>query len=101
MLYNNSLESDSSWNLIVSALWADQMGVGEATRVIAGALNRELEEESQRAISRITVLKTSDPFVRDMTNLYPVTGHAIPIGQVTAGQITEGSGFVLVSQKVG
>ena len=49
---------------------------------------------------RITVLKSSDPFVRDMTKLYPVTEGPIPIGQVTAGEVTEGSGFVFHSQQV-
>jgi hypothetical protein len=64
MLYNSALDAQSSWNLIVSAPWADEMGVADATRLIAGALNESLGLENQRAISRITVLKTSDPFVR-------------------------------------
>jgi hypothetical protein len=101
MLYSNALESDSSWNLIVSAPWTDVMGVGEATRLIARALNEGLERENQQAISRITVLKTSDPFVRDVIRLYPVSPLApVPIAQVTAGGVTEGSGFILCSQDV-
>jgi hypothetical protein len=101
MLYNNELEAESSWNLIVSAPWTDGMGVGEATRTIARALNQGLGLENQRAISRITVLKTSDPFVRDMTRFYPARpGARIPIQQVTAGPISEGSGFILYSQMV-
>ncbi len=101
MLYNNALEANSSWNLIVSAPWTDKMGVGEATRVIAHALSEGLEMQDKPAISRVTVLKTSDPFVRDMTNLYTArSGARIPIAQVTAGQVTEGSGFILYSQKV-
>jgi hypothetical protein len=35
MLYNNSLEAVSSWNLIVSAPWADALGVAESTQLIA------------------------------------------------------------------
>ena len=100
ILYNDALEAASGWNLIVSAPWTDKMGIAEATRVIARALNQGLESENQRAISRITVLKSSDPFVRDMTKLYPVTDGPVPIGQVTAGEITEGSGFVFHSQMV-
>ncbi|MFZ0036251.1 MAG: hypothetical protein WAK91_02435 [Candidatus Acidiferrales bacterium] len=99
MLYNNSLDADTSWNLIVSGPWTDVLGVGEATRVIARALNQGLGAESQHAISRVTVLKTSDPFVRDMTRLYPVRdGARVPVAHVTAGQIAEGSGFILYSQ---
>lgn len=101
MLYNNALEANSSWNLIVSAPWTDAMGVGEATRVIAHALSEGLEMQDKPAISRVTVLKTSDPFVRDMTNLYTArSGARIPIAQVTTGEVTEGSGFILYSQKV-
>ena len=100
MLYNDSLEAASSWNLIISAAWTDSMGVAEATRLIAYALNESLGLENQRAISRITVLKTSDPFVRDMTKLYPVTrGSRVPLPQLTAGEVTEGAGFILYSQK--
>jgi len=101
MLYNNELEAESSWNLIISAPWTDSLGVAEATRTVARALNQGLGLENQRAISRITVLKTSDPFVRDMTRLYPATpGVRIPIQQVMAGPVSEGSGFILYSQMV-
>jgi hypothetical protein len=101
MLYNNALEAESSWNVIVSAPWTDAMGVAEATRLIARVLNESLGLENQRAISRITVLRTSDPFVRDMTRLYAVRpGARVPLSQVTAGEVTEGSGFILYSQKV-
>ena len=101
MLYNNALEAESSWNLIVSALWTDKLGAVEATRVIAQALNQGLGLENQRAISRVTVLKTSDSFVQDMVGLYPVTpGSRVPVAQLTAGQVTEGSGFILYSQKM-
>ncbi len=101
MLYNTSLEADSSWNLIVSAPWTDQMGVAEATHLIAHSLNQGLGLENQRAISRVTVLRTSDPFVGDMTKLYPVgPGARMPISQITAGEVTEGSGFLLYSRNV-
>ncbi len=101
MLYNSgALQAGSSWNLIVSAPWTDELGISEATHLIAEALNRGLEPQDKGAISRVTVLKTSDPFVRDMTKLYPVAGPGgAPLNQVTAGQITEGSAFVLYSQR--
>lgn len=97
MLYNSSLDASSGWNLIVSP-WTDQMGIGQATRLIATALHDSLDSENRKAISRITVLETSDPFVRDMNRLYPASH--VPLVQITAGHITEGSGFVLYSQKV-
>jgi hypothetical protein len=100
MLYNSDLDAATNWNLIVSSEWTDQLGIPEATRVIARALHESLGLENKAAISRVTVLKTGDPFVRDMTRLYPVLSRegGIPLSQVTAGDITDGAGFVFYSQ---
>jgi hypothetical protein len=101
MLYNSgSLQAGSNWNLIVSSKWTDEMGIAAATRLIAHALGKGLESQDKGAISRVTVLKTSDPFVRDMTKLYPVDGPGgSPVHTVTAGSVSEGSAFVLNSQR--
>ena len=100
MLYNSALDVSANWNLIVSSDWTDRMGISQATRVIAEQLYESLSLERRPAISRVTVLKTADPFVRDMTRLYPVLGRqgGIPLRQVTAGDVTEGAGFVFYSQ---
>jgi hypothetical protein len=99
MLFNNALEAEAGFNLIVSATWTDEAGTATAIRTIARALNKGLGAENRNSISRITVLKTSDPFVKDMTSLYPVAGEDVPLRQVTAGRVTEGSGFIFYSQK--
>jgi|SRR6267378_1932970 len=101
MLYNpNSLTASSSWNLILSAPWTDAMGKVETTHLIAYALHDGMDPDNEPAISRVTVLKTTDPFVRDMTFLYPVASPGgVPISQVIAGDISEGSAFVFYSKK--
>jgi len=101
MLYNpDSLTASSIWNLIVAAPWTDAMGKADTTHLVAHALHDGLDPDNQPAISRVTVLKTSDPFVRDMTFLYPaVSSGGIAVGQVTAGDISEGSGFIFYSNK--
>lgn len=101
MLYNSAaLDVPTNWNLIVSSDWTDKLGVAEATRRIAHELHLSLGLENRAAVSRVTVLKTSDPFVRDMTHLYPVLGSevGIPLSQLTAGGVTEGAGFLFYSQ---
>jgi hypothetical protein len=99
LLYNSVLQAEWGWNLIVSAPWLDRMGLGEATRLIVNVLYQDASLENKSAISRVTVLKTSDPFVRDITSLYPVTsGARLPVQQLSAGDVT-GSGFILYSQK--
>ncbi len=102
MLYNSGgLIAPSSWNLILSAPWADEMGKFEATHLVAQALHDGMDAENQVAISRVTVLRTDDPFVRDMTFLYPLApgSTGVPVAQVTAGDVTEGGGFVLYSRR--
>jgi hypothetical protein len=100
MLYNSALDERANWNLIVSSDWADRLGLTDATQVIAREVHQTVGLENRSSISRITVLKTSDPFVQDMTRLYPVPGQqgGIPLSQVTAGGVTEGAGFVFYSQ---
>ena len=101
MLYNSGgLNSTSSWNLIVSSPWTDEVDKFDATHLIAQALHDGLDSEHQIAISRVTVLRTDDPFVRDMNFLYPVPlgSKGLPVALVTAGDISEGGGFVLYSR---
>src|SRR5260370_194055 len=73
-----------NWKLRVSAGWAEEKGKYDTTHLIAHALHDGMDSESQIAISRVTVLNTDDPFVRDLTFLYPVPpGSAgVPIAQV-------------------
>ena len=98
MLYNSALDLPSNWNLIVSSDWMGRLGTAESTRVIARELHSSLGLENRDAVSRITVLNTSDPFVRDMTRFYPVPPGGAPLNQVTAGGVTEGAGFVFYSR---
>lgn len=101
MLYNSALDANGNWNFIVSSDWTDAIGMAAAIRSVAQALHENLSLSHRDSISRITVLRTDDPFVIDMTHLYPVPGGhgGIPLKQVTAGRITEGAGFVFYSQK--
>ena len=100
MLYNSALDVSSNWNLIVSSDWTDRMGIPEATKVIAREIHQTLSLTNLVAVTRITVLKTTDPFVRDMLHLYPVLTRegGVPLSQITAGGVTDGAGFVFYSQ---
>jgi hypothetical protein len=100
MLYSGSEGATSSWNLIISAPWADRLGVVEATRAITHELSLGLGLENRPAISRVTVLKTSDPFVRDMPALFQVSepGTRMPISNVAPDGIPVGSGYLFYSQ---
>jgi hypothetical protein len=102
MLYNSdSLSASYNWHLIVSAPWTDEMGMVETIHLIAHALHDGMNVENRPAISRIRVFKTSDPFVQEMTFLYPAVSPrvGVPVGHVRAGDITDGAGFIFHSRK--
>jgi len=96
MLYNTDLGSETNWNVIVSSDWADQLGIPQATRVIAREVYAGLSLENKGTLSRVTVLRTDDPFVEDMVNLYPEVGEmtGVPLRPVNAGGVTEGGAFI-------
>ncbi len=100
MLYNAALDVPSNWNLIVSSDWSDRMGISEATKTIARELHHDLPLSDRMAVSRVTVLMTTDPFVQDMIRLYPRLSRegAVPLSQLSAGGVTEGAGFIFYSQ---
>jgi hypothetical protein len=101
MLFSSSEGATTGWNLIISAPWADKLGVVEATRAVTDELSLNLSLENRTAISRVTILKTSDPFVRDMTGLFHVSDSAMmmPIANVAPDGIPVGSGYVFYSQR--
>ena len=100
MLYNSALDVRYNWNLIVSSDWTDRLGTAEATKLIARELHQDLSLENRPAVSRITVLKTEDPFVQDMTRLYPARGinGGLALSQLSAGGVSDGAGFLFYSQ---
>ena len=55
--------------------------------------------ENRSAVGRIIVLRTTDPFVRETTRLYPVLTMegGTPLSQITAGGIMDGAGYLLYS----
>lgn len=73
----------------------------DSIHLIAHALHDGMHPANQPAISRVSVLKTIDPFVQEMIFLYPQVSPegGVPVSRVTAGDVSEGSGFILHSRK--
>jgi hypothetical protein len=70
MLFNVDSSSKTGWNVIISSDWTDQMGVAQATHMIALLMHDGLSLENKSALGRVTVLKTDDPFVDEMRNMF-------------------------------
>jgi hypothetical protein len=73
MLHSETENVEYGWNLIVSAPWTDKLGLAKATRTVVRALSQRITVEQQPAVARVTVLKTSDPFVRELTGFLPMS----------------------------
>lgn len=101
MLYSEDGPSETGWNLIISAPWADGLGRAEATGVVTRALSEGLGLENKPAISRVTILPTKDPFVREVTSFYriPSPGPGQWVRNTSAAGITIGTGFIFFSQQ--
>jgi hypothetical protein len=100
MLYNRAEEANTGWNVIVAAPWADELGVADATGVIVRELSLKLGLENKTAISRVTVLKTDDSFVRAMNDyfsLIPPQG-VQPLRNIVVDGVPIGSGYVFFSE---
>jgi hypothetical protein len=101
MLYARNESADSGWNLIVSAQWTDHIETADATRLVIQALSAGLDSENKRSISRVTVLPTTDPFVREIVSYYQVAspGAGQWIRNVSADGVPIGNGFLFYSQQ--
>jgi len=102
MLYSRDEPSETGWNLIVAAPWADRLSKADATGIVVDALSVHLGMENKRAISRVTVLPVREDFVREMTSFFQVAspGAAHPVHNVSAAGIPIGAGYVFYSQHV-
>jgi len=101
MLYSDDgLSPAGGWNLIVAAPWTDALGKAEATGVVVRALSKGLSLENKHAISRVTVLPTREPFVRDLTFLYRITspGSGQWVQNISAGGIPIDAAYIFYSR---
>lgn len=100
MLYKRSDVSENAWNFIVAAPWTDRLGRAQATGVVARTLGDELGLENKQMISRVTILPTKDPFVREITSLYQVASPGAEqwVTNISAAGIPIGMGYIFYSR---
>ncbi|HEX8410456.1 MAG TPA: hypothetical protein VF883_16445 [Thermoanaerobaculia bacterium] len=64
-------ETSNSWNVVVSARGLDSKSLGEGVRELSRTLRASLNESLWPMVSRVTFLRTDDPFVHAFTQRYP------------------------------
>lgn len=88
LLIAPDFESTDSWNVLVSADGLEDKSRGTAIRAFSAALRRTLDRSFWPGITRITVLKADNPFVRAFssvqagTTLYSVHVSGVDLGKV-------------------
>jgi putative NADH-flavin reductase len=97
-----AVEADlNAWNLIISTVEYDQISTKTAVRQVVHLLKTIVKQSVLQRIVRVTILKTTDPFIEEMTQLYPVTPSSIRYLQSSfMGDIYLEKAIVLVSQVV-
>ena len=63
----------TDWNLIVSAPTYDNLTLKTALIHLVTILNNHLSQSIRRKIIRSTILKTTDPFVKEINQVFNVT----------------------------
>ncbi len=70
----NALDTENtSWNILVSTHGYDQMTIKTALDDFMTILESHVEKNILRHILRVTILKTSDPFVKAVNRTFDVT----------------------------
>lgn len=70
MLVAPDIETNDAWNVVVSAQGLDAKSRGSAVRLLSELLRNVVDESHWSQIARTTVLRTDDPFVRSMNQVF-------------------------------
>src|SRR5688572_30455860 len=70
MLLAPDVETENAWNLIVSARGLDKKSRAGGVKRLTEWLRREVDQSQWSKISRVTVLRTDDPFVKAINSAF-------------------------------
>jgi hypothetical protein len=79
MLLAPDVDTLDSWNLIVSAKGFDTISRAEALRLLTKLVRDTVGRKNWHTITRVTVLKTNDPFVKAMNQAFSAEHSAVNI----------------------
>lgn len=67
MLLPSSAHDSAEWNAVVSATWLDSLNLRLAVKTMLDDLKSHLPEWGFSKIQRVSILRTTEPFVREVT----------------------------------
>jgi len=94
--------TDTKYTLLFSAIWLDKENPKEAVNLLVKAVIDQLgspDAPEFKQISRVTVIKTTDPFVHAITSTFNVNGSITNISNCNINGIQIENGIILESHK--
>lgn len=75
MLLPSSAHDAAEWNAVFSANWLDPLSIREAVKSMSNGLKAALPDSSFAKIQRVSILRTTESFVREVTSdlVNPIT----------------------------
>ena len=107
MLWKDS-QDITKWTVVVSANWIDRMSKRAALDYLIKNLQSTLNRTELNEISRVSILKTSDNFVKSLTQILNISGGTARFTQNQIGHyyihdavIFEAKGFAIPNAPIG
>lgn len=79
LLGNNSPEHTDSFDYLISAQWLNELRQDEGMDIVLDYFFDVLNEDERAHISRITIVHSTDPFVRNITSGMNISGGSVEI----------------------
>lgn len=100
MLLAPDVETENAWNLIVSARGLDKKSRASGVKRLTEWLRREVDQSQWSKISRVTVLRTDDPFVTAINSAFRAKASVINLQSCNVFGVEIPKAILLESNRV-
>ena len=99
MLNGTGTQAEQTWNLIASVIGYDEIPLKKALVHLINLMRENVIEAHLKSLTRATILKTSDPFVKSMNQAFNVKNSTARIQSSNIFGIYIENAILLESQK--
>jgi hypothetical protein len=100
MLLAPDIETEDAWNLMVSARGLDEQSRATAIKQLTEWLRHDVDESHWPRFSRVTVLRTDDPFVKAVNKAFRARRSVVNLQSVNLFGVEIPKAILLQSSKV-
>jgi len=92
-------ETEQTWNLVASVAGYDELPIKEALVHFINLVRENVNVGHLKSLTRMTILKTSDPFVKSMNQTFNVKNSTVRLQSTSIFGISIENAILLESQK--